>query len=165
MKAKRVATAASSRKAVLRAFERALKRMFEHDIAFNRVLGLRVVSLDPQRPRVRIEMRPELVGNFVSGQLHGGVISATLDVVAGLAIVMRRAVDKPQDTLEAQFHQNRRLGTIDLRVDYLRPGKGAWFIASGQVVRMGARVAAVRMELENDDGELIASGSAAYMIG
>ena len=150
---------------VQRDFERALRHMFEQDIAFNRVLGLTVLSLDPERPRVRFEARPDLIGNFVHGQLHGGVICSALDVVAGFAIMLRMAKEKPQDTVEAQLGQMRHLGTIDLRIDFLRPGKGAWFVATAQVLRMGSRVASVRMELENDAGELIASGAASFTVG
>jgi len=57
------------------------------------------------------------------------------------------------------------IGTIDLRVGYLRPGRGKYFIATGRVVRLGARVAVAHTEMENDAGELIATGGAAYMVG
>jgi len=75
------------------------------------------------------------------------------------------AKEKPQETVEAQLGLFRRLGTIDLRVDFLRPGKGAHFIATAQVMRLGSRVASVRMELENDAGELIATGAGSFMVG
>ena len=35
----------------------------EEHIAFNRVLGLKVESFDPEAPKLRFDMRPELVGN------------------------------------------------------------------------------------------------------
>ena len=38
------------------------------------------------------------------------------------------------------------IGTIDLRVDYLRPGRGNYFIATGRVVRLGNRVAVAHTE-------------------
>ena len=57
------------------------------------------------------------------------------------------------------------IGTIDLRVDYLRPGRGKYFVATGRVVRLGNRVAVAHIELVNDAGELIATGGAAYMVG
>ena len=41
----------------------------------------------------------------------------------------------------------------------------AHFIASGEVVRMSKRIAVAHMQLENDTGELIATGSAAYIVG
>ena len=55
--------------------------------------------------------------------------------------------------------------TIDLLIDYLRPGRGNFFIATGRVVRLGGRVAVAHMELVNDTGDQIATGSAAYIVG
>ena len=58
-----------------------------------------------------------------------------------------------------------KLGTIDLRVDYLRPGRGKYFIATARIVRKGSRIAVTHMELHNDEGELISTGGAAYVVG
>ena len=141
--------------------EAAVGRAFEQMIPFNRVLGLQIESLDAGAPRLRFEMRPELVGNPVRQILHGGVISATLDVVGGLAIALQSLAAKPDLSTVVQFPN---IGTIDLRVDYLRPGRGKYFIATGRVVRLGGRVAVVHMDLVNDTGEQIATGSAAYIV-
>lgn len=67
----------------------------------------------------------------------------------------------PQEVAKSGFPN---LGTIDLRVNFLRPG-GKRFIATARVVRMGNRIAVTHMELENDAAELIASGSVAYVVG
>ena len=45
-----------------------------------------------------------------------------------------------------RLHRFSRLGTIDLRVDYLRPGIGSEFILRAEVLRLGSRVANTRME-------------------
>jgi len=58
-----------------------------------------------------------------------------------------------------------RIGTIDMRVDYLRPGRGARFYSSGTVMRTGRKVAVTRMELKNSDDVLIAVGTGAYIVG
>ena len=137
-------------------------RTFEQMIPFNRVLGLKIDSLDPKTPRLRFDMRAELVGNPVRQILHGGVISATLDVVGGLAIALASLAKKAEETPALHFPN---IGTIDLRIDYLRPGRGKFFIASGRVVRLGGRVAVAHMELVNDTGDQIATGSAAYIVG
>jgi uncharacterized protein (TIGR00369 family) len=142
--------------------EEAIGRTFEHMIPFNRVLGLKLDSLDPKAPRLRFEMRPELVGNPVRQILHGGVISATLDVVGGLAIALASLAAKTDAPPPRHFPN---IGTIDLRIDYLRPGRGLYFIATGRVVRLGGRVAVAHTELVNDTGEQIATGSAAYIVG
>jgi acyl-coenzyme A thioesterase PaaI-like protein len=115
-------------------------------------------------------MRPELVGNPVRQILHGGVISATLDVVGGLAIALaslarntEKTTEKKSEDTPARHFPN--IGTIDLRIDYLRPGRGKFFVATGRVVRLGGRVAVAHTELVNDTGEQIATGSAAYIVG
>ena len=137
-----------------------LKRVMEEHIAFNKVLGLTVESFDVEAPKVRFDMRPELVGNPSRQILHGGVISATLDVAGGFAIMLSIASDSP--VTPTSFPN---MGTIDLRVDYLRPGRGKYFIATARIVRKGSRIAVTHMELHNDAGELIATGGAAYVIG
>jgi uncharacterized protein (TIGR00369 family) len=58
-----------------------------------------------------------------------------------------------------------RLGTIDLRVDYLRPGYGTEFVASATVMRAGRTVAVTRMELHNEKDVLIAVGTGSYVVG
>lgn len=142
--------------------EAEIGRTFEQMIPFNRVLGLKIDSLDSKAPRLKFDMRPELVGNPVRQILHGGVISATLDVVGGLAIALALLAGKNEATPPRHFPN---IGTIDLRIDYLRPGRGKYFVATGRVVRLGGRVAVVHMELVNDTDEQIATGSAAYIIG
>lgn len=141
--------------------EKLIRSTFEERIPFNRVLGLKMVSIDPRAPRCRFEMREELVGNPTRGILHGGVISAVLDVIAGFSIHL--ALLEQQGAKEKIHFPN--IGTIDLRVDYLRPGRGKWFDATARIVRLGRRIAVTHMELRNDSDELIATGSAAYVVG
>ncbi|MEK6243802.1 MAG: thioesterase family protein [Pseudomonadota bacterium] len=137
-----------------------LKTVMEEYIAFNKLLGLKVESFDLEAPRLRFEMRPELVGNPSRQILHGGVISATLDVAGGFAIML--SIVGESAVTPSSFPN---MGTIDLRVDYLRPGRGKYFIATARIVRKGSRIAVTHMELHNDTGELIATGGAAYVIG
>ena len=143
------------------AMEARLRQVFEENVPFNRVLGLKVESCDPDAAKLRFEMRPELIGNPRRQILHGGVISAVLDVAAGFAVYI--AVNKER-IVDPEIDRFPSIGTIDLRVDYLRPGQGKYFIATGRVVRLGNRVAVAHTEMANDAGELIATGGAAYMI-
>lgn len=143
-----------------------LRDIFEERVSFNKSLGMKVISLDPAAPVIRIDMRPDLVGNFMRSMLHGGVISAVLDVSCGIG-AMLSIIEKhiaKGEPLEAQVARFSRLGTIDLRVDYLRPGVGEWFLATAEVMRSGNRVAVVRSELRNDSAELIALAVATYTV-
>ena len=143
-----------------RALQALMRKVMEQHIAFNKHLGLKVESFDLAAPKLRFDMRPELVGNPTRQILHGGVISATLDVAGGFAIMLSLAGE--MTGIPTSFPN---MGTIDLRVDYLRPGRGKYFIATARIVRKGSRIAVVHMELHNDAGELIATGGGAYVIG
>lgn len=141
-----------------------LKKLAEEDVAFQRLLGLRIVSFNPERPRMRFDMQPDLAGHPVRKVLHGGVIASALDAIAGFAVLlslMKKHADEPQET---QIARLTKLSTIDMRIDFIRPGRGAHFIASATVLRTGTKVASVRMELENDSGEMIAAGAAAFNV-
>jgi len=147
-----------------RKLEAALTELFELRISFNRTLGLKVLRLDPGGPQLRFEMRPELVGHFLYGRLHGGVISATLDAMAGLAIMVALGEKHADESSDQVMQRFARLGTSDLRVDYLRPGVGRYFTASAEVLRLGGRVGTAQMRLIDDADRLIATGAAAYML-
>jgi uncharacterized protein (TIGR00369 family) len=142
----------------------AIHEIFSHKIPFNRVLGLEVVALASEAPVLRFQMRPELVGNFLRGNLHGGVISSVLDVTGGLTAFLGLQRKLHDVSLEERLQRFERIGTIDMRVDYLRPGLGTWFEARGFLLRTGNKVAVTRMELHNDLGDLIAIGTGAYTV-
>lgn len=142
-----------------------IRDLFNDRIPFNKVLGAVIDSLDYDHPKVRFEMRPELVGNYLRGNLHGGVISSIIDVTGGLAAFLGMQKRQADEPLEAKLQRFAQLGTIDLRIDYLRPGFGQWFEATGFVLRTGNKVAVTRIELHNDEGTLIAVGTGAYVIG
>jgi uncharacterized protein (TIGR00369 family) len=143
----------------------AIVRRAWEEAPFNRLLGLRIDRVGDGEGRISFVVKPELIGNFHQGILHGGVISAVLDTTGGLtacASALGRMKDLSPD--EAT-HRMARMGTIDLRVDYLRPGKGKEFRCVGTVMRTGRKVAVTRMELFDQGGTLIAVGTGAYLVG
>ncbi len=142
-----------------------LRRLYEERLPFNRLLGLSVTSLNSDGGTMAFSTREDLIGNIFHRTLHGGVISSVLDAVGGLtasASLVVRAAGLSEEKVKAMFAQ---VGTIDLRVDYLRPGRGERFTASGRIMRSGRKVAVVRMEMHNQDGLLVAVGTGTYMVG
>ena len=133
-------------------------------IVFNQVLGLKVTSLKPERVIGRIDMRPELVGHFAFNRLHGGVISAGLDAMAGIAVMAAIGARHMDEPPMQRLHRFARLGTIDLRIDYLRPAISEHFELRAEVMRLGSRVASTRMEFLGANGELMSTGTAAYIV-
>ena len=145
-------------------FVEGLRQVFEQRIPFNQVSGLKLVEMAADHVVGRVDMRPELVGHFSYNRLHGGVISATLDAMGGMAVMAAigaRHMDEPPARRLERFV---KLGTIDLRIDYLRQGIGDFFTAHAEVLRLGSRVASTRMEFRGADGALIATGAAAYIV-
>jgi uncharacterized protein (TIGR00369 family) len=135
------------------------------NLPFNRHLGLKVAFLDIDRAGYRFTMKDELIGNTVHGVLHGGVISAVLDTTGGLTATAS-ALQRMKGRTRAEITDwIARVGTIDMRVDYLRPGRGTAFHSSGTVMRTGRKVAVTRMELKNQENLLIAVGTGTYIVG
>jgi len=142
-----------------------LKEITEEKIPFNKLIGMKIETLDLDKIGIRFEMSPELVGNFTRGNLHGGVISSVLDVTGGMVAwtgIMKKMEGQSFDEISERFN---KVGTIDIRVDYLRPGLGEYFIATGSTLRTGNKVSVTRMELHNDKGILIAVGTGTYVVG
>lgn len=142
-----------------------LRHVYDSLMPFHRLLGVYVESLTPTDIKVRIDMREELIGNFLRRILHGGVISSVLDLTGGL--IAFAELLKHLDYMQPEEVAKRlaRVGTIDLRVDYLRIGEGEFFTASGSVLRKGNKVAVIRTELCNDKELLIAAGTGTYLVG
>jgi len=145
-------------------FVDALKDIFEQRIVFNQVLGLKIVSIEPERVVGRVAMQPQLVGHFAYNRVHGGVISASLDALGGLAVMAAIGARHMDEPVAQRLHRFGKLGTIDLRIDYLRPGIGEAFELRAEVMRLGSRVASTRMEFLGTDGKLLSCGSAAYIV-
>ncbi len=145
-------------------FVAALTQLFEEKIVFNQVLGLKVTELRADGATGRIAMRPELVGHFAYNRIHGGAISAGLDAMGGLAVMAALGAKHMDEAPEQRLHRFSRLGTIDLRIDYLRPGVGSHFELHAHVLRLGSRVASTRMEFLGPDGRLMATGAGAYIV-
>ncbi len=142
----------------------ALVDLFSQQIVFNQVLGLQVLSVRHGDVRGRFDMRRDLIGHPAHGRLHGGVISAVLDAMGGLAGLVAIGEHHAHESTEQVMHRFTRFGTIDMRIDFLRQGLGRHFVASTEVTRLGGRVCSTQMRLHNDSGVLVATGSAAYNV-
>jgi uncharacterized protein (TIGR00369 family) len=124
-----------------------IQEMLQHS-PFNVLLDLEVMTADPEQQEVvmRLKMRPEFERLAGSGQWHGGPIAAAIDTVGDYALAM--LIGKP-------------LPTINLRVDYLRPGKGTLTLVA-RIRRSGKTVGVVDVDVLDDDARLVAIGRANY---
>ena len=132
----------------------ALRQVMEELIPFNKFLGVRAVEIDRGRVRIEIPFRPELIGDPIRQAMHGGVISMLADTAGGAAVWS--ALDEPR----------ARVSTIDMRIDYLRPGRQETLVAEASLVRLGRRVGVTDMRLFHPSAPLdpIATGKAVYNV-
>lgn len=118
---------------------------------FMKHMNLEILSLSHEEARlsVRMPIRPEYErGAAGSRQFHGGAIAALIDVVGDFALGITVGGGVP---------------TMNLRIDYLRPGVGAYLDGVAVVRRAGRTSAVVDIEVLSEDGKLVALGRGTYV--
>ncbi len=141
-----------------------LKSVYQNKMPFNVHIGLQIVTLTNEETVTRIDMNTSLIGNYVKNVLHGGVLSSLIDVTGGLAAsvgLLKKLEGSTPDEIAARLGG---MATIDMRVDFLRPGRGEYFLAKGHIIRCGASIALVRTDVFSDSDSLIATGIANYRL-
>jgi len=139
--------------------------VFSQQVPFHNVIGFQFDKLSLEGCQISFKSKPELIGNFIQKILHGGVTATALDVVGGAMAAAGMMAKYPEADEMELAKKLARIGTIDLRVDYLRPGRGESFYAKARLLRSGSKVAVVRMELHDDKDVLIALGTGTYLMG
>ncbi|MBR9824210.1 MAG: PaaI family thioesterase [Alphaproteobacteria bacterium] len=116
-------------------------------------LGLTHEEVGEGSAVMRAPYKAELIGDPETGVLHGGVVTALLDHVCGLAAF-------------TGFGGEDMPATLDLRIDYMRPAKpGLDIIAEAVCLRSHGLVAVVRATAHDGDADdPVATAQAAFMI-
>ncbi len=143
-----------------------IKEYYLELIPFNKVLGIDIDDLDYETSQAvtSFNMTKDLIGNSIAGILHGGVTASVIDLTGGLSALIscvKLNEDKPIDVIKKKVTSS---ATIDMRVDYLRPGKGRSFKCKSRVIRAGSRIVVAKIDLYNEIKTRIATGTATYLI-
>jgi uncharacterized protein (TIGR00369 family) len=133
------------------------------DLPFNRLLGLRLDEITEKQITMSFSMKEELIGNYLHGILHGGVTSSVLDMAGGVAVMVAALKKHPNESFEKLATMLGRASTVNLHIDYIRPGKGETFIAKASLIHAGNKISFARMELFNQDDILIANATGTYL--
>jgi uncharacterized protein (TIGR00369 family) len=118
-----------------------------HSLPFSKLIGMKLVDLQPDVAVICIEMRDDL--KQPSGVLHGGVTATLIDTAMAFAVRTRLALTEAT-------------ATIDLTVHYLRPHLSGTFTCTAKVVRAGKRIFTVSADVVNEDGKHIATAVSTY---
>jgi len=138
---------------------------WNNNMPFNQLLGLEITQFTAKKSEIRFAWQDKLIGNPMQKILHGGVTASALDLAGGTVAAANIINQLDNVTPESIQQSLSRLGTIDLRTDFLRPGRGELFIVTAHIIRSGSKVAVARMEMHNEKGEHIAFGTGTYMVG
>ena len=101
-------------------------------VPYMRFLGM-TAELAGDEMTAILPFAPHLVGNTQLPALHGGVLGAFMEMTA----VAQRSVREPQ---------RRQPRTIDVTIEYLRPGRALTTYARADVRKVGRRIANVHVE-------------------
>jgi uncharacterized protein (TIGR00369 family) len=134
-------------------------------IPFNRIVGLSLEAIAADHITMRFDMNPDLIGNYLHGILHGGVIATVLDMAGGTAAMITAVQKYPDKTFAEISTQLGKASTTNLTINFMRPGKGKHFIAKASVLQSGNKITFTRMDLFSDTHELIASATGTYLLG
>jgi len=140
-----------------------IKPMFEN-VPFNRTLGLRLDSIS--RDGVVFSFKPTdgLLGNREPRVLHGGAICAVIDSTGGAAAMVGAYLNFLDGNASAEeFKRLERISTVNLHIDFLRPGVGASFTCRGILNRAGSKIISISMEVRNEQRALIALGGGSFI--
>jgi uncharacterized protein (TIGR00369 family) len=120
---------------------------------FWRTLGVEVDEAAEGRVRLRVPLRDEL-RNAPGAPLHGGVLSALVDMAVGGALA----------TLHEQAAGGVGQTTLDLNVSFLGAVSDGHVVAEGRILRRGRQIAFGEATITDPAGRLVAVGRATYMI-
>lgn len=117
---------------------------------FHQFLGVSFAEYEAGRVVVECPFREELLVNEEKELVHGGVLSSLLDIAGHYAVLSSVGA---------------RVPTVDLRTDYLRPGRHGPFTIEAEVDRVGRNVAVADAEVrqeQRDEVKSVALGRGTY---
>ncbi|MEM6666777.1 MAG: PaaI family thioesterase [Pseudomonadota bacterium] len=116
-------------------------------------LGFQVTAVEDGKAVAVAPWRETLVGDPETGVIAGGVITALLDNICGVAVA-------------AALKEFKSMATLDLRIDYMRPAsRGEDVIAEAECFHVTRSVAFCHAWAYHEDrSRLVATASAAFAL-
>ena len=118
-------------------------------VPFAGLLGIELAGAWRGAAALSVEVREELKRQ--GGLMHGGALASLMDTASAFAVL----------TLLGLGEQTV---TIDLQVHFLRPIFSGRVEARARVLRKGRRVATLSIDVADQSGKLMATGTTTYLI-
>lgn len=129
-------------------------KVVETQIPMAKFIGVKVLEIDDGFVKLLFPYREEFIGDPRTKRLHGGFTATAIDLAGGVAAMTY--MTSPDDDV----------ATLDMRLDYLRPGRAEDLIAEGRVLSKRRRSIVTDMKIYHPDNEekIIAIGRGVFSI-
>jgi uncharacterized protein (TIGR00369 family) len=129
-------------------------KVVETQIPMAKFIGVKVLEIDDGYVKLLFPYREEFIGDPRSKRLHGGYTATAVDLAGGVA------------SMTYMTSQEDDVATIDMRIDYLRPGQAKELHAVGTVQSKRTRSIVTDMKVYHPDApdKIIAIGRGVFRI-
>ena len=117
---------------------------------FSETLNIIGTEVEAGQATLYMEILPEKHMN-TNQSLHGGVMASLLDTASGMSV--RSLLD-----------ESETIATINLSINFLRPGFSGKLTAKGHVKSKGKKMATVEAELYDEKNKLLANSIGTFAI-
>ncbi len=130
-----------------------IAQSFLQSLPHSRALGMVVEDIGDGHATLSMPYDPRLIGDPLTGVIHGGAVSALMDTASGAAVMVHALA--PLAT-----------ATLDLRIDYMRPATpGQTLRARAECHHVTRSVAFVRaVATDDDESRPVATATSAFTI-
>lgn len=139
----------------LEPFDKQTVLEFANDVAFFKLIGLRVVDIGPGYSRTEVEYRNDLCQP--AGIMHGGIVATLIDTGIAQALLMTDAFRKVAE-------RGGSMVSVDLRIKYFRPVSSGIVTCESRIPRLGRHIIHGESTVTNEAGKEVARGDSIYML-
>jgi acyl-CoA thioesterase len=136
-------------------FEKQAVLDFANELAFFKLIGLRVVDLGPGYSKTQIAYRNDLCQP--AGILHGGMVATLVDTGIAHALLLTDAFRRIAD-------EGGSMVSVDLRIKYFRPVSEGIITCVSTIPRLGRHIIHGESIVTNEAGKEVARGDSIYML-
>jgi uncharacterized protein (TIGR00369 family) len=116
---------------------------------FNNLIGIKLTRVHPDGVTIQCTLKPEIMNG--AGMLHGGVTATLADSAVGIAIMRH-------------FNGQRKITTVELKVNYFRPILAGKVTAQARLRRIGNHLCVGQVDIFDSKKNLAGIAIVTYML-